>query len=279
MAEANTAPTGRYILDGSDEDLRRLLGLSQLTAESARRAFRRADLRAGQAAIDCGCGPIGGLDVLAEMVGPAGRVVGIDFSESAIGRARSATAALGLLNVELIAGDINQVDPATLGGPFDLAFTRHFLVHQADPAKTLSQVAGLLRPGGRIVMQEPLASPPPRSYPHLSVLGASWDLLVELAVRAGAVHAAAERLPRTAREAGLEVVAAEGFFLTLEPELGFELHAATLAATAGRAAKLGIAAETIDDLVQSLRAAKAGGYDWVTTPFYLDLILRKPDMG
>ena len=44
-----------------------------------------------------------------------------------------------------------------------------------------------------------------------------------------------------------------------------------------RAVKSGIAtAEKIDDLVVNLRAAKDGDYDWVSTPFYLDLTLRKP---
>ncbi len=38
----------------------------------------------GWAAIDCGCGPIGALAVLAEMVGPAGRVVGVDVNEASL---------------------------------------------------------------------------------------------------------------------------------------------------------------------------------------------------
>jgi ubiquinone/menaquinone biosynthesis C-methylase UbiE len=88
MAEATAEQVGRYILDGSDEDLRRLLAISQVTAETARRAFGRVGVCEGWTAIDCGCGPLGGLGVLAEMVGPAGRVVGVDFSESAIQRAR-----------------------------------------------------------------------------------------------------------------------------------------------------------------------------------------------
>jgi hypothetical protein len=28
--------------------------------------------------------------------------------------------------------------------------------------------------------------------------------------------------------------------------------------------------------VATLRAAKRGGYEWVTSPFLLDLVLRKP---
>ncbi len=276
MAEPVVERVKRYILDGSDEDLRRLLTISQTTGETARAAFRRVGIREGWNVIDCGCGPIGGLAVLAEMVGSTGRVVGADFSESAIQRARSVVAALGLDNVQLVTGDIHDLEPATLGGPFDLAFTRCFLMHQADPAWTLSQIAGLLRPGGWIVSQEPLRSPPPRSHPHLGALDTYWDLFYEVMELAGVPRGSIEGLARSARAAGLEVVKASGFFIIHDPKLGFGQHAAVLAAARERAAKLGGAVDKIDDLVLTLRAAQGGGYEWVSSPFFLDLALRKP---
>ena len=276
MADATVDQVGRYILDGSDEDLRRLLRLSESFAEHARRALRRVGIGRGWTVIDCGCGPIGGLAVLAEMVGPAGQVVGVDFSESTIQRARSVVAAIGLENVELVVGDIHDLDAPALGGPFDLAFTRAFLMHQADPVRTLGQIAGLLRPGGWIVAHEPLASPPPRSHPRLDALATYWGLVHEVMEWAGVRRETVEGLPRSAREAGLEIVETDGFFATQDPELGFEIHASTLAAARERAIKAGIAAEMIDDLAGRLRSAKAGGYEWVTSPFLLDLVLRKP---
>lgn len=279
MTKATAEHVGRYVLDGSDADLRRLLSIAEVAGETARRAFGRVGICEGWTAVDCGCGPIGALAVLAEMVGPAGRVVGVDFSEPTIQRARSVVAALGLENVELAVGDIHDLDAATLGGPFDLAFTRCFLMHQADPAQTLRRIAGLLRPGGWIVAQEPLPSPPPRSHPHLSALATYWDLLHEVMDVAGTPRGSVEGLERAARAAGLEVAEANGNFRTLDPELGFELHAGTLAAARERATQSGIAAEKIDDLLLSLRAAKSGSYQWVSSPFFLDLALRKPTVA
>jgi SAM-dependent methyltransferase len=278
MGEAITERVRRYILDGSDDDLRRLLGIAEASGEMARAAFRRVGMREGWQAIDCGCGPIGGLAVMAEMVGPAGRVVGVDVSEPAVQRARSVVAALELGNVELFAGDIHELGTAAVGGPFDLAYTRLFLMHQPDPVRTLRQISGLLRPGGWLVAQEALRSPPPRSHPHLDVLGAYWDLLYELLERAGGVpRGAVDGLAGSARAAGLEVVAADGSFATMDPELGFDLHAATAVAARERAVASGIASgQQIDDLVSDLRAAKGGGYEWVSGPFFLDLTLRKP---
>jgi hypothetical protein len=55
MAEAVTERVGRYILDGSDEDLRRLLSIAELSAEMARTAFRRVGVQQEWSAIDCGC--------------------------------------------------------------------------------------------------------------------------------------------------------------------------------------------------------------------------------
>ena len=278
MAEAIADRVRRYILDGSDEDLRRLLGVADATRELARSAFRRVGMQEGWHAIDCGCGPIGGLAVMAEMVGPGGRVVGVDFSEPAIERARSVVAALELGNVELFAGDIHEIGPAAVGGPFDLAYTRFFLMHQPDPVRTLSQIARLLRPGGWVVAQEALRSPPPRSHPHLDALGTYWDLAYQVLERAGGVpHGAVDGLAGSARAAGLDVVDVNGSFAIVDPELGFDLHAATLLAARERAVASGIAAgRQIDDLAGDIRAAKGGGYDWVSTPFMLDLTLRKP---
>src|SRR6476646_796227 len=158
MAEAIEERVRRYILDGSDEDLRRLLGVAETTREMARSAFRRAGMREGWHVIDCGCGPLGGLAVLAEMVGPAGRVVGVDLSPATIQQARAVVSALELGNVEVIAGGLHDLDSAALGGPFDLAFTRLFLMHQPDPVRTLRHIADLLRPVGWLVAHAQLPS-------------------------------------------------------------------------------------------------------------------------
>jgi ubiquinone/menaquinone biosynthesis C-methylase UbiE len=66
--------------------------LNQLTAE----ACARAGLRSGARAVDVGCGQLGALPVLAEMVGPRGVVVGLDSSPGALAAARAGLASIGL---------------------------------------------------------------------------------------------------------------------------------------------------------------------------------------
>jgi ubiquinone/menaquinone biosynthesis C-methylase UbiE len=277
MTSSTPERVRQYIHDGTDEDLRRLLTIAEVHADPARAAFRRLGIEQGWSAIDCGCGPIGGLAVLAEMVGPTGRVVGIDVSEPTVQRARSVLATLGLDNVEVIVGDINETNLGVLSGRFDLAYARCFLTHQPDPTHTLTRIAGLVRDGGWIVAQEPLRRPPPRSHPHLVALDASWELLQETVERAGTPPGAIDDLPKFAAAAGLDVVQAGGFFMVMTPPLGFELFAATLIATKQRAVSLGVAtAQKVDELVNDLRAAENADHDWVSSPFLLDLSLRKP---
>jgi SAM-dependent methyltransferase len=197
---------------------------------------------------------------------------------STAGAARSVVAALELGNVEVFAGDIHDLGAAVVGGPFDLAYTRLFLMHQPDPVQTLSHISHLLRPGGWVVAHEALRYPPPRSHPRLDAPGACWDLVYDLLEGAGGVPpGSVDGLAGSARAAGLEVVAVDGTFGIIDPERGFGLHAASLLAARERAVTSGLASgQQIDDLAGELRAAKDGGYEWVSTPFFLDLALRKP---
>ena len=277
MAETVADPVSRYILEGGDDDLRRLLAVAELFGDMARRAFWRVGVQKGWRVLECGCGPIGALAVLAELVGATGEVVGLDFGERAVERARSVVGTLGLDNVQIHVGDVHDADVAELGGPFDLAYSRLFLMHQSDPARTLSRIATLLRPGGWIIAQEPLRTPAPQSYAQLDALSTYWERLHKLMEWTGVPPRSVDDLPRVARAAGLEVGRVEGFFTVMEPEVALDIHAATLAAARDRATQSGIATEhEIDELLETIRAAKTEGYQWVTSPFFLDLALRKP---
>jgi SAM-dependent methyltransferase len=275
MSETIGERTRRYLLDSSDEDLQRLLKIAELSAEPTGTALRKIGIKPGWRVIDCGCGPLGALAVMAEMVGPEGQVVGIDFSEAAVQRARSIVSTLGLDNVEVRVGDLHDVDGQALGGAFDLAFTRLFLMHQRDPARTMERIAALLRPGGWIVAHEALRSPPPRSSPQLDALTTYWELLYDVVERLAPREGSVEELARRARDLGFEVVETSGFFQVVPPALGFDLHASTIAAAKSRVIQSGVASgDEIDALERALRAAQDGGYDWVTTPFYLALTVR-----
>jgi SAM-dependent methyltransferase len=277
MPESIPERIRHYVLDGSDRDLRRLLSIAEMQAESARAAIRGIGDITGWRAIECGCGPLGCLAVLSDLVGPGGAVVGVDFSQATVERARSVVAVLGIGNVEVVAGDVHEFDAAGAGGPFDLGYTRAFLMHQADPERTLRKIGAMLRPGGWLIVQEPLRTPPPRSYPHVAAVGRYWELMHEAAAKSGVAPDAVENLPAAAARAGFEVAVANGFFNVVEPPVGFDIHASAVAALKTRLVGTGVAAGAeVDELEQTLRQAESGQDGWVTSPFMLDLTLRKP---
>ena len=70
--------------------------------EIARSAFRRVSMQEGWHVIDCGCGPMGGLAVMAEMVARPGGWLASTSASRRLQRARSVVAALQLGNVELL---------------------------------------------------------------------------------------------------------------------------------------------------------------------------------
>jgi SAM-dependent methyltransferase len=264
-----------YVLDGSDRDLQRLLSVAEVQAESARTAIGRIGDITGWRAIECGCGPLGCLAVLSDLVGPGGTVVGVDFSAATVERARSVVAVLGIGNVEVVAGDVHDFDVAGVGGTFDLGYTRAFLMHQADPERTLRKIAGMLRPGGWLLVQEPLRTPPPQSYPPVGAIGRYWELMHEAAARSGVAPDAVENLRASAARAGFEVAGARGFFNVMEPAVGFDIHASAVAALKSRLVGTGVAAgPDVDELELSLRRAESTD-GWLTSPFMLDLALRK----
>jgi SAM-dependent methyltransferase len=267
----------RYLLDGGDADLKRLLALSQVLAESARTALRRSGIAPGWTVVECGCGPLGALLQLAELTGAAGAVTGVDLNAAAVDRVRSTAGALALGNVTAVAGDIHDLGAGALGGPFDLAYTRLFLVHQPDPVRTLRHIASLLKPGGWLIAQESLRYPSPRSFPGLDKVAAAWQLLVDLVEGFGAQPGLVDTLPESAMAAGLEVVRVDGSFAVGPADVFFRLYASSLAAARERALAAGLtAAREIDALIAPLEAAAGGDYQWATSPFFLDVTLRKP---
>jgi SAM-dependent methyltransferase len=281
MADSIAERISRYVLDGSDEDLRRLLGISELMADHTRAAIMRTGIKPGWNVIECGCGPLGALGVLAELVGSQGRVVGIDFHEASVARCRSVLEVLHVDNCEVVVSDIHDVDPKELGAPFDLAYSRCFLMHQPDPVATLTAVGNLVRPGGWIVAEEPLRHPPPTSHPRVPAQERYWELMYRAMESNDIPSFSVEALPRSAQAAGLEVVDADGYYrVDLDAVRSLDLHMTTLAAGRARIVASDVATDAeVDGLLAEIKAAMAEDHTWSGSPFFLDLVMRLPEQS
>ena len=119
-----------------------------------------ADLPAGITVLDLGCGA--GLDSLiaARRVAPKGRVIGVDFSDAMLARARQSAAEAGVGNAEFhqenaedLPFEDGLIDVALVNGMFNL-----------NPARDaiFRELARVVRQGGSVyaaelILREPLA--------------------------------------------------------------------------------------------------------------------------
>ena len=139
-----------YVLGRSDAETQRLILQHQIYGPLSRQFLTSAGITAGMRVLDVGSGAGDVALLAAELVGPEGRVVGVDADPDIVAVAAARVAAVGWTNVELHATEVSQLD----AGDFDAVIGRWVLMYLADPAERLRQFASRLRPGGVIAFQE-----------------------------------------------------------------------------------------------------------------------------
>jgi ubiquinone/menaquinone biosynthesis C-methylase UbiE len=118
----------------------------------------RAKAKAGERIVDVGCGCGATSVALAQRVGPAGHVLGIDISAPMLARARQIQPAG--LPVDFVLGDatVYPFDPASV----DLLFSRFGVMFFADPVLSFANMRRAMRPTGRLAFacwREPRENP------------------------------------------------------------------------------------------------------------------------
>ncbi|MET0942148.1 MAG: class I SAM-dependent methyltransferase [Mesorhizobium sp.] len=141
-----------YVLGHSDRELERLRLQAKLVDPITRQFLVEAGIAPGMRVLDVGSGAGDVAFLLSNLVGPAGQVVGIDRSASALARARSRVEALSLSNVTFRQSELSAME---FDQPFDAAVGRYVLCFQPDPIGLLRKIAGLVRRGGIILFHEP----------------------------------------------------------------------------------------------------------------------------
>jgi demethylmenaquinone methyltransferase/2-methoxy-6-polyprenyl-1,4-benzoquinol methylase len=127
------------------------------------RAADLAALQAGGRALDVACGT-GDLAIeLAGRVGPSGKVVGSDFSEAMLERARQKSAAVEWEWA-------NALELPYPDGGFDAATVGFGARNFSDLDRGLAEMARVVRPGGRVVVLE-ITTP---QRPPLSTFFSIW---------------------------------------------------------------------------------------------------------
>jgi len=125
--------------------------LHAATADPAR-FFAYLELAPGLEVLDVGAGT-GDFDrLIAGLVSPGGRVVGIDYGQTMVDEANARAAGLGL-PVEFRQGDAH--DLTFPEDSFDRCLATQVFQHLPRPERALAEMVRVARSGGRVVVTEP----------------------------------------------------------------------------------------------------------------------------
>ena len=111
-----------------------------------------AKLKEGYTVIDLGSGAGNDAFIARRFVGENGKVIGIDFTEAMIKRARANTEKLGLNNVEFRLGDIDDM-PVTSNFA-DVIVSNCVLNLVPNKHKVISEIFRVLKPGGHFSISD-----------------------------------------------------------------------------------------------------------------------------
>jgi SAM-dependent methyltransferase len=140
-----------YTLAISDVELSRYRMMAQGAQAAEADLWPLAGLVPGATVADVGCGPAAMSVVLAQTVGPAGKVVGVERDEPALAVARQVVASSGLDNIELRAG--SALDTALAAGSVDVVMCRHVLAHNGSQEQQIvDHLAMICRAGGTVYL-------------------------------------------------------------------------------------------------------------------------------
>ena len=234
----------RYLFDNAAvQTAGRFSVLESRYDTASRNALARTGLGPGWRCLEIGGGGGSLGDWLGELVGPEGEVTVTDIEPARAASRRRAA------NVRVLRHDITR-DPLP-GDGFDLVHARLVLLHLPERQRVLERLAGALRPGGWLVVEEfdcgwtpVLAAPDDSSVLLFERLHGSLLALLE---KSGAEPLWGRHVVRAMLRAGLTEVTATTYAEAWPGGgEGIGLHRANTGQVAHDLAELGVTADELD---------------------------------
>jgi arsenite methyltransferase len=147
-------PTGRAWAEDLDYP-EELAGVPDSAVESyagVANPFSLGRLSPGERVLDVGCGAGTDTLVAAQMVGPDGRVTGIDMTPEMLAKARRAATEMVAGNVDFAEGEVERLPFPDES--FDVVISNGVIDLIPDKDAVFSELFRVLRPGGRIQLAD-----------------------------------------------------------------------------------------------------------------------------
>jgi SAM-dependent methyltransferase len=252
-----TEDRGYLLANQQAEAGRRFDALAELFDASTFRHLTAVGLESGWRVWEVGAGGPSVPSWLAAQVGLTGRVLATDIDTRWLDR---------VPGVEVLRHDVGT--ERAPDGPFDLVHARLLLVHVPDRDAALARMAGALRPGGWLVVEE--ADPALQPLVCLEGAGPGEELanrlkagFRQLLAARGADLAYGRSLPRRLREIGLIGVAADAYFPMTAPACN-DLERASVEQVRDQLVAHGLA--TAAEIDQHLATVASAALDLATSP-------------
>ena len=153
VAKAQKLNPDGYVHARDVAEYRRLRDQALMWQSATEAVLDRVGLKSGMSCLDVGSGPGAVMRLMAERVGPTGRVTGIEIDGALGAKALADLRAKGGAAFEVIEADALKLDQVP-GAPFDLTCCRLFLMHMQEPVAALERMLFWTKPGGTVVAQE-----------------------------------------------------------------------------------------------------------------------------
>jgi SAM-dependent methyltransferase len=152
-AKAQKLNPDGYVHARDVDEYQRLRDQAMMWQRATEEVLDRIGLAPGMSCLDVDSGPGAVMRLMADRVGPQGRVTGIEIDGALGAQALADLRAQGGTSFEIIAGNMLELDQVP-GAPFDLTFCRLFLMHMQEPVAALEKMLYWTKSGGTVVAQE-----------------------------------------------------------------------------------------------------------------------------
>jgi ubiquinone/menaquinone biosynthesis C-methylase UbiE len=262
----------------SSEETKRLQQQASLFEPSTRKLFETAGIKTGMKVLDVGSGAGDVAMLAAQLVGPTGRVVGVDKNPAILKIARQRAA--GLRNVTFLEGDIRDI---ALESDFDAAVGRFALVYITDQAAALQTIAQHLGPAGILAFQDLDLSLSKSISANENIAPLCRQFFIwalDAYSHAGSSTQMSMQLPEAFRRAGLPApqLGLDAMAGVGEQWKGYDLFAETLRSLLPIVVQFGITTEKevdVETYAERLRAEAVSQHKLVVGPMMISAWTRK----